>query len=538
MPLHPIANFPFKPFIFESLPFIGLILCVDMVSRIALGYQIHLVNMIAKRMGVRLYADGLRHSLTLPYQAFEDKTSGEVLSRLQKARTTVEKLVQVVMNALFTTLVSIVCVSWYAVTVYWPIAFIYLVAIPVLVFLNSFVNDRLGGYQKSIADATDSLASSTAESLRNIELVKSLGLVQQETERLKAATEKMLKLEQWFSKHLISINFVGGTFLSLVRASLLLFMISIVVRNLISLGDFILFTTYSVVVFEQIKSLGDFTKLYHETKFSLFSVQEIFDMPSIAKQQYTVPVTPLETLSFDNVEFKHASADVPTLNAITFAVRIGETIAFVGPTGAGKTTLIKLLLGLYPPLCGQIQYNGIPKEDIDFDEIRSQTGLVTQDTQLFSGTVSQNLRFVAPNATDEECIAALHNASADAFGLDAKIGENGVKLSGGERQRLSIARALLRHPALLIFDEATSALDSITEAEVVKSIREISGTQQYITIIIAHRLSTVMHADKIFVLERGKVIEVGTHEKLLLNHGLYHAMWRQQIGHSGGIEVG
>ena len=224
------------------------------------------------------------------------------------------------------------------------------------------------------------------------------------------------------------------------------------------------------------------------------------------------------------------------MNDISFEVKNGETIAFVGPSGAGKSTLVKLLVGLYRPNEGSIYYNNINGNEFDIDELRNQIGFVTQDTQLFAGTIKENLLFVNPDATDQDLTMALKKSSATALieraedGLDTVIGEGGFKLSGGEKQRIAIARALLRKPHLLIFDEATSALDSITEEEITTTIRDISEQKEQITVLIAHRLSTIMHADRIYVLERGKVIETGSHENLLEEKGLYYAMWRQQIG--------
>ena len=248
------------------------------------------------------------------------------------------------------------------------------------------------------------------------------------------------------------------------------------------------------------------------------------------------PLGNIETLSFNEVSFKHQTASHKAIDNISFDVKTGETIAFVGPSGSGKSTLMKLLVGLYRPQEGKILYNNLDETEIHFDDLRKQIGFVTQDTNLFSGTIRENLMFVNPSATESEVIDVLAKASCTGLleraekGLDTMIGEGGLKLSGGEKQRISIARALLRNPHLLIFDEATSALDSLTEEEITDTIREISSRQGQITILIAHRLSTIMHADRIYVLEKGSVVETNNHENLLADKGLYYAMWRQQIG--------
>jgi ATP-binding cassette subfamily B protein len=204
---------------------------------------------------------------------------------------------------------------------------------------------------------------------------------------------------------------------------------------------------------------------------------------------------------------------------------------------------MKLLVGLYRPQEGKILYNQLDENEINFNDLRNQIGFVTQDTQLFAGTIKENLMFVNPDATDDDLKDVLDKASCNNLlsraekGLDTMIGEGGLKLSGGEKQRLSIARALLRKPKLLIFDEATSALDSLTEEEITTTIREVSSQQNQITILIAHRLSTIMHANRIYVLEQGEVVETGNHESLLAEKGLYYAMWRQQIGERKKMQV-
>ena len=244
----------------------------------------------------------------------------------------------------------------------------------------------------------------------------------------------------------------------------------------------------------------------------------------------------LKDLRFENVIFHHKNAAYNAIDGISFEVKTGETIAFVGPSGSGKSTLVKLMVGLYRPVSGAIYFNNELSTAIRYNRLRQQIGFVTQDTQLFAGTIKENLLFVKPDATDEEIKEALKKASTDqmmkrsSHGINTLLGESGMKLSGGEKQRVSIARALLRHPRLLIFDEATSALDSITEQEITNTIRAISASREQITVLIAHRLSTIMHADVIYVLEKGKLAEIGTHDELLQIKGLYYAMWRQQVG--------
>ena len=534
---------PFGPFFREAIPLLAMMLGVAMVSRIAKNFQDYYVNVITQRLGATMYSDGLRHSLDLPYQVFEDQRSGETLGKLQKVRIDVEKLIQSFVNVLFTALVGIIFVMWYAISVYWPIALGYFLTIPLLGILSFALSKRIKVIQKTIVAETTSLAGSTTESLRNIELIKSLGLAQQETDRLNGITTKILKLELRKVRYLRSLSFVQGTFVNLLRNIIILLLLYLRVQNHISLGEFFSFFIYSFSIFGPLQEFGTIIGNYRESEASLANFQKILDTPRDVKPTHPQVVERIETLAFEDVTFKHLTAPQPALAGISFTARLGETIAFVGPSGSGKTTLVKLLVGLYPPLSGDILYNGISSKNVDLDQLREQIGFVTQDTQLFAGTIRENLRFVAPQATDEECLHALHQAAADTLlarapkGLDTVLGEGGVKVSGGEKQRLSIARALLRHPTLLVFDEATSALDSLTEEEIGRTVRELSGSRQHITVLIAHRLSTILHADRIFVLERGQVAEAGGHAELLAQKGLYYAMWRQQIGERKEVAV-
>jgi ATP-binding cassette subfamily B protein len=264
-------------------------------------------------------------------------------------------------------------------------------------------------------------------------------------------------------------------------------------------------------------------------------LEEVLAIPPAPKPAEPVAVGALMRVAFEDVDFTYPSASTPSLESIDLEIRGGETVAFVGPSGSGKTSLVKLLVGLYRPSSGSLTVNGIDIEKIDSDELRGRIGLVTQDTQLFAGTIRDNLLFVNPAATDEQCIEVLRQAAAlpiierGGKGLEKKIGEGGIKISGGERQRLAIARALLREPELMIFDEATSSLDSITEKAITETIRELTTHgHRRMTVLVAHRLSTIAHAQRIHVLAKGRIVETGTHTSLLALNGLYAALWREQ----------
>lgn len=524
----------------EFLSGVGLLLAaavgVAFVSRVAKNFQDYVINVITQRVGAAIYSDGLRHSLALPYAAFEDQRSGETLGILQKCRTDVERLISAVINILFTTLVGVVFVMVYAFSIHWLIAPVYFSAVPILGWLSSVLSRRIKRVQKSIVSETAALAGSTTESLRNIELIKSLGLAAQEIARLNGTTDRILALELRKVKYIRSLSFVQGTVVNAVRTLLLGFMLYLIFAQEITFGQFFSLWIYSFFLFGPLQSVGDIINIYREAEISLENFEQLMQRPVEERPARPVAVTTVDTIAFDRVSFRHAGGTAHALREVSFTARRGETIAFVGPSGAGKTTLIKLLVGLYRPADGVVAYNGVAGTEIDLDALRARIGLVSQDTQLFSGSIRENLLFVNPHATDDEVLTVLHQAACDTLlaradrGLDSLIGENGVKVSGGEKQRLSIARALLRRPDLLVFDEATSALDSLTEEDIASTIRDISARGDMITVLIAHRLSTVMHADTIHVLERGAIVESGTHDDLVARKGLYYAMWRQQVG--------
>lgn len=507
-----------------------------MVSRIAKNFQDYYVSTITQKLGAQIYSDGLSHSLKLPFQVFEDQRSGETLGILQKVRLDTEKLIAAFINIMFTSLVGIIFVTWYAVNIHWSIAAAFISVIPILSIVSSVLSKKIKVIQKRIVAQTTALAGATTESLRNIELVKSLGLANQEIARLNSTTGDILKLELNKVKYLRSLSFIQGTIVNFLRNTILLLMLYLIFAGKISIGEFFSLFIYSFFIFGPLQEVGNIINIYRESEASLENFQNIMATPVEAKPANPMHLEKVSSLDFKSVSFKHLTAKRNALSAVSFSVNKGETIAFVGPSGSGKTTLVKLLVGLYQPLEGTVNYNAVPSHLVSLDDLRERIGFVTQDTQLFSGSIRDNLLFVRPGASDEECMDVLQRAACQTLldraenGLDTVIGEGGVKVSGGEKQRLSIARALLRKPEILVFDEATSALDSITEEEITRTIRDVSDQHDHITILIAHRLSTVMHADRIYVLEKGRMAESGRHFELLDEKGLYYAMWRQQIG--------
>jgi ATP-binding cassette subfamily B protein len=513
-----------------------LLVGTAMVSRIAKAFQDYTVNVIIQKFGAALFTDGLKHSMQLPFQAFEDQRSGETLSILTKARADCEKFISYVVNVLFGIIVSVIFVSIYATRLHWSIIPIYIGGASLIAYVTNLLSKRIKVIQKNIVKETTSLAGTTTESLRNIELIKSLGLTTQEIQRLNNNTYKILALELKKVKNVRSLSFIQGTMVNFLRQVITFTLMWLIFKEILTVGQLISLQFYSFFIFGPLQEIGSIILSYRETEASLNNFEALMKKPIDQTPSNPTAIGEIQHLAFNQVGFQHQTANFKAIDNISFEAKKGETIAFVGPSGAGKSTLVKLLVGLYQPQEGQILVNDVNSNNIDMTVLRNQISFVTQDTQLFAGTIKENLAFVAPNATEEDMLMALTKASCSNIldkggsGLATLIGEGGLKLSGGEKQRLSIARALLRHPHLLIFDEATSSLDSITEESITDTIRQLSAEREQITIMIAHRLSTIIHATRIYVLEKGQVIEKGTHDSLLSEKGLYYAMWRQQIG--------
>ncbi|GAB2589542.1 ABC transporter ATP-binding protein [Spirosoma areae] len=509
---------------------------VAILANVTKAFQEYATRLVVQKFGTDIFNDGLKQTLRLSYQEFGDQSSGATLSILQKVRTDTEKFINSFVNVLFSSVVGMGFLIWYAVTKHWALVPVFLIGVLLLGGLTGLLSKQIKTTQRSINRETALLSGVITESLRNIELIKSLGLTFPEIRRLKEQTGRIFELEMFKVRRVRLLSFWQSTTLNVLKQSVLFTLLWLIFRHVLSTGELISMQFISVAIFNPLQELGNIILAYREAEAGLSSFGKLMERPIERNPDSPIEIGPLERLRFDDVVFRHNGAGQNAIDGVSFDAALGDTIAFVGPSGSGKSTMVKLLVGLYRPVGGEIYYNDISTKDIRFNPMRRQIGFVTQDTHLFSGSIRENLLFAKPDATEAEMLDALDKAACDHLlarsekGLDTQIGEGGLKMSGGEKQRLSIARALVRHPRLLIFDEATSALDSLTEEEITATVRQVSALNEQITILIAHRLSTILHANTIFVLEKGKIVETGSHDALLVQKGLYYAMWRQQIG--------
>lgn len=541
---HVIDRFASNPKQYETYQYLlgaGLLILLSVgvafISRLAKNFQDYYTNVIVQKTGTNMYTDALSHAFSLPYSVFEDERSGSLLEKFNKARTDTEKFITASIGTVFVTLVGMIFVIIYTMSVHISIGIAFLFMIPVLGTITFILGKRIKTIQKDIVRERSELLGSGTETIRNVELVKSLGLENQEVGRLTETNNKILLLELSKVKYVRYLSFIQGTVINLLRSGLLLLMVWLIYKGELSVGQLFSIMMYSFYVFGPLYALGEVATTYYESKASLESINDFLDQPKEIHSENPQQVDKIQAISFNNVSYTYTGRDSEAVKNISFTIKKGQKVAFVGPSGSGKSTLIKLITGLYIPEGGNLSLNGISYSQIDKDYFRKKIGLVLQETQLFAGSIKDNLLFAYTSATDNDLKNALRDAQAlylverNKEGLNTKIGEGGIRLSGGERQRLAIARALIRKPEILIFDEATSALDSLTEKQITDTIKNVGDTNEDITqILVAHRLSTISHVDVIYVLEKGIIVEQGTHKELLETKGLYQALWRQQQG--------
>ncbi|MBY5162709.1 ABC transporter ATP-binding protein [Salsipaludibacter albus] len=478
--------------------------------------------------------DAYAHVQDLELAYFEDQSTGGLMSILNDDVNQLERFLDTGANHILQVLASVVFVGATFVVLVPAIAPLAFLPIPVILAGSVWFQRRLEPRYAEVRERVGLLNGILANNLGGIATIKAFSAEQREIERVADASDDYQVVNRGAIK-------LSSAFVPLIRIAILAgFVVTLYLGGVQALEGVLAVGTYSVLVFLTQRLLWPLTRLgevFDDYQRAMASVRRLLDLlavrPSIRPGTSALPDPVAGSVTFDDVHFAYASGG-PVLRGVDLWVPAGETHAIVGSTGAGKSTVVKLLLRLYDPVEGRVLVDDVDVRDLAFDALRPVIGLVSQDVFLFHGTVRDNIVYGAPDAGDDAVWRAAELAEAADFvrempdGLDTVVGERGQKLSGGQRQRLSIARALLRDPAILVLDEATSAVDNETEAAIQRSLAHVSHDRT--TVVIAHRLSTVRHADRIHVLDRGRVVESGTHEDLVAGRGIYDGLWQVQTG--------
>jgi len=478
--------------------------------------------------------DTYRHVQDLEMAYFEDRTSGGLMTVLNEDVNQLERFLDLGPHKLLITAANVVFVGIVFFVVSPLLAALAFLPIPVIVVGSLWYQTRLEPRYARVREAGGEIGNTLTNSLGGMATIKAFSGEEREAERVAAdsrayreANRDAIRFSTAFNP-LIRMAVLAGFTMTLIvggRAAL---------RGELALGVFSMLVYMTQRLLWPLVQLGETLDLYQR---AMASCRRIFGLlavePTIVPGTRDLELPARGAVRFDDVRFAYGTG-TEVLKGLTIEVPAGETHAIVGATGSGKSTVVKLLLRLYEPTGGRITVDGTPIDELTFRSLRQATGFVAQDVFLFHGTIRENLTYGRPDATDDELRRATELAEAATFveampqGYDTVVGERGQKLSGGQRQRLTIARAILRDPAILVLDEATSAVDNETEAAIQRSMAKVAAGRT--TIVIAHRLSTVRHAHRIHVMEAGRVIEAGTHEELVGLGGLYAALWRVQTG--------
>ncbi len=508
---------------------------VAMISRLAKNFQDYFVNVMTQNIWTEIYQKTIAHTFQLPFQHFEEQQSWELIQKLLKAKESLQTYIAGLISIVFLACVGIIIVVGYSFLVDWRIWVVYLGLLPIIWWTTMKLSKSIKQAQTSISTQSNALAWSITESIRNISLIKMLWLVGQELRRIDTINTDILTLELEKVKKVRTMEFLQWTLINALRVWLIWFLWYLVFQGDITVWELLSLYFYSFFLFGQLGQFGQVTKSYQEAQANHELLNDILSLPQEDSDEHHETLTTLRDIRCSWVDFGYEE-DRHILRGISLAMHAWDTIAFVWPSGSGKSTLLKIILWLYTPQAWTVLYNWLPLNQINLTHFKQHIGIVTQETQVFSGTIRENLLFVAPHADEQAMIDVMKQAALYDFlqtlpaWLDTSIGEWWIKLSWWQKQRLAIARALLRNPLLLIFDEATSALDSLTEQEITDTIAQITAHRpEMITILVAHRLSSVRHATQINVLAEWSIIEQWTHNDLIANNALYASLRQQQI---------
>jgi len=489
---------------------------------------------VGERVITDLRKSVYKHLHRLGFRFYEERRLGEITSRLTNDVGSIRTALTDSLPQLFTITFSMIGSVTLMVILNWRLSLVIFVTVPLITIATRYFGQKIRSLSRNIQD---DLAESTAvaeDALGAVRLVKAFVREDYEVGRYTTAVEKLFRTAR--RKMILTQLFWSGVGIMFMSTLVIIFWYGgiEVLAGRLTAGDLVAFIIYALNIS---RSVSQTSRLYAAVNTAAGASERIFELldevPEIVDSEGAKEVTHVDgAIRAQNVWFGYDEKR-PVLKDISFEAAKGETVALVGPSGAGKTTLLNLIPRFYDPQEGEIFVDGTDIREFKIKSLREQISIVPQEVHLFGTSVKENIRYGNLSATDEEVISAAKAANAHEFitdmpeGYDAMIGEKGVKLSGGQRQRLAIARALLKNPAILLLDEATSSLDSESEAQVQDALYRLM--QNRTTFVIAHRLSTVQHADRILVLKDGSIIETGTHTDLIEQEGLYSHLYALQF---------